>query len=201
MVDAATLSTTRFNIIGNLTLNGASLVNSTPTGTDSASYDGFQFLGSVTVGGGTPSTIGTTTARGNHLLGGGTTTFDVGDVTGDAAVDLTVTTNLRNGSGDYGGTAALAKTGAGTMLLTAANTYTGDTTISAGTLEIGGAGSLASGAYAGAIANSGALVISSSAHQTLSGVLSGNGPLTKTSTSTGRLTLAAASPPTPARSP
>ena len=194
VVDGATLNTARFNIVGNLTLNGASLVNAIPTGTDSASYDGFQFLGSVTVTGSTPSTIGTTTARGNHLLGGGTTTFNVADVTGDAAVDLTVTTNLRDGSGDYSGAAALAKDGAGTMLLTAANSYSGATTITAGTLEIGGTGSLANGSYAGDIANSGALVISSTAHQTLGGVLTGTGPLTKTAASTGRLTLSGTSP-------
>ena len=194
VVDGATLNTARFNIVGNVTLNGAALVNSIPTGTDGASYDGFQFLGSVTVGGSAPSTISTPTSRGNHLLGGGTTTFDVADVTGDAAVDLTVSTNLRNGSGDYTGTGSLAKTGAGTMLLTAANTYTGTTTISAGTLEIGGAGSLGNGSYAGDISNSGALVISSTANQTLSGILSGTGPLTKTAASTGRLTLSNASP-------
>jgi len=194
VVDSATLNTLRFNIIGNVTLNGAALVNSIPTGTDSTSYDGYQFLGTVTVGGSVPSTISSPTSRGNHLLGGGTTTFDVADVTGDAAVDLTVSTNLRDGSGDYTGAGALAKIGAGTMLLTAANTYTGTTTISSGTLEIGGAGSLGNGSYAGDISNSGALVISSTANQTLGGVLSGTGPLTKTAASTGRLVLNGASP-------
>ena len=194
VVDGATLNTARFNIVGNVTLNGGALVDSIPAGTDSANYDGFQFLGSVTVGGSAPSTISTTTARGNHLLGGGTTTFDVADVTGDAAVDLTVSTKLHDGSNDYKGIGSLAKGGTGTMLLTAANTYTGSTTINAGTIEIGGTGSLGNGSYAGDISNSGTLVISSTASQTLGGVLSGTGHLTKTAASTGRLMLTNASP-------
>ena len=52
-----------------------------------------------------------------------------------------------------------------------ANTYTGPTTISAGTL--GG------GSYAGAIADAGGLVYNSSAAQTLSGAISGVGTLTQ----------------------
>ena len=53
----------------------------------------------------------------------------------------------------------------------------GHTTISAGTLEIGGAGQLGSGTYAGTISNSGTLDYNSSADQTLSGIISGTGDL------------------------
>ena len=60
-----TLTTTRFNVLPNLVFNGGLLRNSNAT--DPANYDGFQFIGSVTVGGPTASTFDTTTGRGSHL--------------------------------------------------------------------------------------------------------------------------------------
>ncbi len=60
-------------------------------------------------------------------LGGGTRAFNVAN--GAAAVDLFVDVPVSNG--------ALSKTGLGTMRLGVANTYSGGTTISAGTLEGG----------------------------------------------------------------
>lgn len=90
--------------------------------------------------------------------------------------------------------AALSLTGPGTMILTAANTYTGGTTVSAGTLQIGAGGvtgsiasptvSLAGGTtlafdradtltYAGAISGSGALAQQGSGTLVLDGVSSG----------------------------
>ena len=56
------------------------------------------------------------------------------------------------------GATTFKKAQAGTWVLTGTNTFTGNTTISAGTLEIGGAGRLNSGSYAGTIANSGTLI-------------------------------------------
>ncbi|MFP5444876.1 MAG: beta strand repeat-containing protein, partial [Betaproteobacteria bacterium] len=85
----------------------------------------------------------------------------------------------------------LVKSGAGTAVLTASDSYQGTTTINAGTLQIGGAGSLASGAgnpYSASITNNGMLQYSSSANQTLSGVISGTGSMVK-DTSTSTLTL------------
>ena len=83
----------------------------------------------------------------------------------------------------------LVKSGAGTWALSGVNTFTGNTTISAGTLQIGGSGSLNSGNYAGAIADNGTLQYSSSANQTLSGVISGSGALTKDTSAASALTL------------
>jgi fibronectin-binding autotransporter adhesin len=87
-----------------------------------------------------------------------------------------------------GGRIALTKIGTGTQTLSGANTYDGPTTISAGTLQIGGAGSLGSGSYAGAIINNATLQYSSSAAQTLSGAISGSGALLK-DTAVSTLTL------------
>lgn len=93
-------------------------------------------------------------------------------------------------SGTLSGSGALTKAGTGTLSFTGGSTYTGGTTISAGTLVIGGTGKLGNGNYAGAIANSAALVFSSSANQTFSGAISGAGSLTMLGS--GTLTLSGA---------
>ena len=88
-------------------------------------------------------------------------------------------------SGVISGSGALTKAGSGTLILSGTNTFTGNTTISAGTLEI--QGQLENGNYDGDIANSGTLGVNSSSNQTLAGVVSGNGALTKSGS--GTLTL------------
>ncbi len=65
---------------------------------------------------------------------------------------------LRDGDGvGTDGTLALVKTGAGTQVLTGANTYTGSTTISGGELQIGDAGSGQSGTGAVTVQSGGTL--------------------------------------------
>ncbi len=79
----------------------------------------------------------------------------------------------------------LIKTGAGTQVLSGNNTYTGATTVSAGTLQVDG--QLGGGSYSGNVSNSGAFIYNGSNSQILSGVISGAGALTKNNT--GTLTL------------
>ena len=91
-------------------------------------------------------------------------------------------------SGIISGTGDLEKTTSTSNLnLTGANTYSGNTTISSGTLTIGSSGSLGSRSYAGRITNSDSFVYSSSIDQTLSGTISGSGTLTQSGS--GSLTL------------
>ena len=80
------------------------------------------------------------------------------------------------------GVTQLHKEGAGTLVLTGANSFNGPITISAGALQIGGAGVLGGGNFAGAITNNGSFIYSSSAAQVISGDISGSGNLTVNAT-------------------
>lgn len=85
---------------------------------------------------------------------------------------------------DFGGRYTLTKAGAGTLTVTGVNSYSGTTAISGGVFKIGGAGMLNSGNAAN-IVNNGTLQYSSSANQTVLGVISGSGTVVKdTSNST-----------------
>lgn len=84
-----------------------------------------------------------------------------------------------SGTGSIGGAGGIVKAGTGYVTLSTANSFTGNTTIGGGLLEIAGSGTLGAATYPGDIANSGELILGSSASQTLSGVISGDGFLTK----------------------
>ncbi len=82
------------------------------------------------------------------------------------------------------GSAGLTENGVGTLTLSAANTFTGGISINGGALTMSGSGDLGDngsdvGSFAGAIVDNGAFTYSSSAPQTLSGVISGTGTLTQ----------------------
>lgn len=120
--------------IGSVQLNGGTWTTDAAAG----SYNGENYQieagGTVSVGGSSPSLItkqgGSAADRG--ISWQGPVTFDVADVTGDATADLIVSTELENSDT---GSADLVKAGAGTMRLSFENSYTGSTTVNAGTLE------------------------------------------------------------------
>ena len=108
---------------------------------------------------------------------------------GGTAPNNSVTGAIANSA--TAGATTLTKSGTSTWSLNGANTFTGNITISAGTLAIGGSGNLTAGTYAGTIANAGAFTYGSSAAQDLSGVISGAGTLTMNGSAT--LTLSGTS--------
>lgn len=75
------------------------------------------------------------------------------------------------------GTGGLNKTDLGALILTADNTYTGGTTITNGTLQLGNGGT--SGSVVGNIVNDGLLIFNRSDASTFSGAISGKGAILK----------------------
>ena len=159
-----------FNNLANLTMNGGNL---NASGGDASGWNAYE-LNNVTVGGSSASTITSNTlVNGNNdilLSRAGTTTFNVGS-TGDATGDLKVSAKLTDGNGRVG---SLTKTGAGKMVLSAANTYTGETKVVVGTLMVDTGGSIATSS---ATVSSGATlkVNGVAGAVVLNGILSGTG--------------------------
>jgi autotransporter-associated beta strand protein len=125
-----------------------------------------------------------------------------GNVTGSAASGNVSTLNFTGSNtgansisgviadGLNGGQLALVKSGAGTWSLTdSVCTYTGPTTITAGSLNMVGTSQLGGGTYAQNIVNNGTLYYKSSAGQTLNGTISGSGIVDNEFSSSGSLTL------------
>ena len=124
-----------------------------------------------------------------RLSGAGTVT---NSGTSAITLDLSnrlVATNFAGVIRDGTGAVGLTKTGAETLTLTGNNIYTGTTTISGGTLQVGNGGATGS-LGAGNIVNNAALVFDRSDDITVGNTISGNGSLTKQGA--GRLTLSGA---------
>ena len=105
-----------------------------------------------------------------------------GTVTNSSTKGLTFTLNPGSGSATFSGLIAdggagnaitVVKSGAGTQVLSGDHAFSGGTTISAGTLQLGAGG--AAGSVQGAIANEGTLVFNRTGSFTNAGVISGGG--------------------------
>lgn len=142
---------TGFNAFRNLTLSGGTLSVTNSLNALTGKFQAYSFKGSITVTGSSASLIDDLVAGPNGAINiGGTTDLggvrgsdllvDVEDVTGSIAPDLTISAKLKNSVGPASGYADLAtgivKEGLGTLLLSGANSYTGDTTVNEGTLVI-----------------------------------------------------------------
>lgn len=135
-----------YQAFGAMTLNGGTVQLANGVNAD---FRSGALNGNVTVSGSAASTISQTgtTNTGLHLAhstAGVNRLFTVNDVTGSSAVDLTVSASLLNSSDSAGHSASLTKAGAGTMLLSASNTFNGSTTVTGGTLRLGATNALGS---------------------------------------------------------
>src|SRR5207248_2207857 len=110
------------------------------------------------------------TNAGTIDLDGGTRTFTVAQGTVPSGVDLSISAVIANGG--------LTKAGAGTLLLSNANTYSSGTTVSAGTLQLSGSGTLGS-TSGGTTVNGGTLLVNNT-----SGSGTGTGNVTVNNTGT-----------------
>ncbi|WP_312262314.1 autotransporter-associated beta strand repeat-containing protein, partial [Limnohabitans sp.] len=177
-------------------ISGAGQVKQSGTGVLSLS-------GANTYSGGTLMTAGVLEAASAGALGqtgdltfsGGTLRYSANNQTDYSArlsgaangyrVD-TAGQNVTFATALVGSTASLEKLGSGTLTLTGANSYAGDTLVSAGKLLLNGSAQLGGGQYGGAIrlAGGATLQLDSDQPQTFSGVISGAGNLLKNSANT-----------------
>lgn len=143
----------------------------------------------------------TITGIGRLQVGAGMdVTETIGSLFGDGEVELdddSLGSTLRVGAGEFSGTitvgvaggTSLEKIGVGTLVLTGANTYLGNTVISDGVLQIGD-GDTTGALGAGDVTNNASLVFDRSDDFTVANVISGAGTLTQQGT--GVLTLTGA---------
>ena len=139
----------------------------------------------ILTGANTYTGVTTITAGTLQIGNGGTTGSIAGNIANNGALIFNRSNNITFAN-VISGTASLTLAGTGTTILTAANTYTGGTIISAGTLQIGNGGT--TGSISGNVANNGALIFNRSDNLTLAGVISGTGSLTQAGTGTTTLT-------------
>ena len=180
--------TLNINTTANQTL-GSATVNMTGGVITGVSGGNLDFFGGATTFN-TLASPASSTISGVPLspLRQGSTTFNVTSAATNG-IDLDISSVLRTSpSGDAAG-AVLFKAGAGTMRISAVNSFARDITVSAGSLILGGAGQLNSGTFNNNITNNGGFTFGSSASQTVGGVLAGSGYWTNSGT--GILTLTA----------
>jgi fibronectin-binding autotransporter adhesin len=186
---------------GNGVVNGGTgtwnATNTNWTGAPGQANINDQWRSSVGVFSGTAGTVTVAGAQGFDTLQFSTTGYvlnpgaggqlqlaglsGTGTINTDSGVVATINAPIVNGSSQ-----SLTKVGGGTLVLTAANTYSGGTTISGGTLQLGNGG--ANGSIIGNVTDNGVLAFNRSDTVTFGGVISGTGQLMQTGTGTTTLT-------------
>ncbi|MBK5297394.1 MAG: autotransporter-associated beta strand repeat-containing protein, partial [Vicinamibacteria bacterium] len=177
------------SIVGDVIDNGVLVFNRSDTLTFGGAISGTGALlqlgpGLLILTGANTYTGGTTVSGGTLMLGSGGT-LGTGGLANNGTLAFNSLTTLVFG-GDITGTGALQQFGPGTLVLTGTNTYTGGTTISAGTLQLGNGGT--TGSIVGDVTDNGVLAFDRSDTVTFSGTISGTGALRQLGSGTTTLT-------------
>jgi len=148
----------------NLTTTGSYTTynpGSSVSGVNLPTANTYVVSGSIVLAGNNTYTGTTTISSGTLQIGNGgaTGTLGSGAVTDNGVLVFNRSDTGQLISSAIGGTGKVTQAGAGTTTLTAANTYTGATTITAGTLQVGSGGA----SPTGSIANTSALSIAAGA--------------------------------------
>ena len=146
--------------------------------------------GSVAIFAGSPGTVTVDASKGDVRVTGMQFATDGYHVQGDAITLTSGLDTVRVGDGTGAGSAFTATIGSiltgagtldksdlGTLVLTGENTYTGNTMISAGTLQIGNGGTF--GSIVGDVANEGVLAFDRADVVSFGGVIAGNGSVSQ----------------------
>ena len=175
-----------FDILGNLeisaNISGSGAINTTEISNGSS-------FGVLTLSGTNTYTGGTIITAGMVKIGNGGTTGSLGSgsVTNNDNLSFNRSDTI-NISNAISGTGSIINNGIGTLIFTGNNTYSGTTTINAGTLQIGNNNGTTGSLGTGAVIDNGTLAFSRSDSVTLSNTISGSGTLLKNG-GTGLLTL------------
>ncbi|WP_264055444.1 autotransporter-associated beta strand repeat-containing protein [Rhodopseudomonas palustris] len=160
-------------------ITGAGSVKKTDSGV-------LTLTGNNTYTGGTAISAGTTISAGTLQLGNGGTT---GSITGWVANNSALSFNRSDTytfDGYISGVGSVNQIGPGTTVLTGNSNYSGGTTISAGTLQIGNGDR--TGSITGDVINNASLVFKRSGTYVFGGAISGTGGVSKAGTGTVILT-------------
>ncbi len=158
------------------------------TGIGGAGAGTVNFLSGKTILSGNNAYVGATNIASGATAqfgNGGTTGLIAGNVTNNGAMAVNLS-SFTTYAGVISGNGTFEKLGTNTLTLTSANTYSGDTTISSGTLRLGGT----TGSIAGNIVNNSILSLDRSNSFTFSNLISGTGSIDKSSAGVATLTAA-----------
>ena len=180
-VDAGTLVVTTASLPGNVTNNAILQFNQSSKGTYFGVISGTGAV--VKTGTGSVGLTGANTYLGSTTISDGILLVTTSSLPGDSANPGSVINNAtlqfnQASSATYfgviSGTGAVVKTGTGSVGLVAANTYTGGTTVSEGTLYV------TTLSLPGDVVNNATLQFNQASKGTYAGVISGTGAVLKT---------------------